>query len=132
MALGASIAEVGSARTSAGAMLAVAVKARNIIEVHCMLVHTSEDISQKQLRRWERISILRRRGWADETLQSQRKQLCRHFVDEFFRFKLVKLVKKRSDTTAAISSLISDYIAPHGLSTKCIQTDNRGEFEGES
>ena len=34
------------------------------------------------------------------------------FVDDYIRFKVVKLVKKKSDTTAALSSLITDYITP--------------------
>ena len=44
VALGASIVKAGSARTGAGAALAVAAKERNIMEVHCMLAHPSEDI----------------------------------------------------------------------------------------
>ena len=34
------------------------------------------------------------------------------FVDECTRFKVVKFVKKKSDTTAALLSLIADYITP--------------------
>ena len=53
------------------------------------------------------------------------------FVDDCTRFKVVKFVKKKSDTTAALLSLIADYITPQKLSIKCIRTDNGGEFEGE-
>ena len=53
------------------------------------------------------------------------------FVDDCTRFKVVKFVKKESDTTAALLSLIADYITPQKLSIKCVRTDNRGEFEGE-
>ena len=53
------------------------------------------------------------------------------FVDDCTRFKVVKFVKKTSDTTAALLSLIADYITPQKLSIKCIRTDNGGEFEGE-
>ena len=34
------------------------------------------------------------------------------FVDDCTRFKVVKLVKKKSNTTAALLSLIADYITP--------------------
>ena len=53
------------------------------------------------------------------------------FVDDCPRFKVVKFVKKKSDTTAALLSLIADYITPQKLSIKCVRTDNGGEFEGE-
>ena len=48
------------------------------------------------------------------------------FVDECTRFKVVKFVRKKSDTTAALLSLIADYITPQKLSIKCIRTDNGG------
>ena len=36
------------------------------------------------------------------------------FVDNYIRFKVVKFVKKKSDTTAVLLSLIEDYItSPH-------------------
>ena len=47
VALGASIAETWSARAGAWATLPVAAKARNIMEVHRMLVHPSEGITWK-------------------------------------------------------------------------------------
>ena len=53
------------------------------------------------------------------------------FVDDCTRFKVVKFVKKKSDTTAALLSLIAGYITPHKLSIKCVRTGNGGEFEGE-
>ena len=53
------------------------------------------------------------------------------FVDNCTRFKVVKFVKKKSDTTAALLSLIVDYITPQKLSMKCVWTDNGGEFEGD-
>ena len=52
------------------------------------------------------------------------------FVDDCTRFKVVKFVKE-SDTTAALLSLIADYITPQKLSITCVRTDNSGEFEGE-
>ncbi|CAM9922437.1 unnamed protein product, partial [Ascophyllum nodosum] len=53
------------------------------------------------------------------------------FVDDCTRFKVVKFVKKKSNTTAALLSLIADYITPQKLSIKCVRTDNGGEFEGK-
>ena len=53
------------------------------------------------------------------------------FVDDCTRFKVAKLVRKKSDTTAALLSLIADYITSQKMSIKCIRTDNGGEFEGE-
>ena len=53
------------------------------------------------------------------------------FVDDCTRFKVVKFVEKKSDTTAALLSLIADYITPQKLSIKCVRTDNGSEFEGE-
>ena len=53
------------------------------------------------------------------------------FVDDCTRFKMVKFVKKESNTTAALLSLIADYITPQKPSIKCIRTDNGSEFEGE-
>ena len=51
------------------------------------------------------------------------------FVNDCTRFKVVKLVKKKSDTTSALLSLIVDYITPQKLSIKWVRTDNGGEFE---
>ena len=47
MALRASIAEAVSARTGAGAALAVAAEARSIMEVHRMLAHPSKEVTRK-------------------------------------------------------------------------------------
>ena len=52
------------------------------------------------------------------------------FVDDCTHFKAVKFVKK-SNTTAALLSLIADYITPQKLSIMCVRTDNSGELEGE-
>ena len=51
------------------------------------------------------------------------------FVDDT-RFKVVKFVKKKSNTTAALLSLIADCITPQKLSITCVRTENSGEFEG--
>ena len=53
------------------------------------------------------------------------------FVDDCTRFKAVKFVKKKSNTTAALLSLIADYFTPQKLSIKCVPMDNGGEFEGK-
>ena len=44
---------------------------------------------------------------------------------------MVKLIKKKSDTTAALLSLIVHYIPLQELLVKFIRTNNGGEFEGE-
>ena len=48
------------------------------------------------------------------------------FVDDCTCFKVVKFVKKKSNTAAAPLSLIADYITPQKLSIKCVRTDNGG------
>ena len=53
------------------------------------------------------------------------------FVDDCTRLKVVKFVKKKSNTTAALLSLIAYYITPEKLSMKCVRPDNGGEFEEE-
>ena len=52
-------------------------------------------------------------------------------MDDCTRFKVVKFVKKKGDTTATLLSLIADYITLQKLSIKCIRTGNGGEFERE-
>ena len=52
-------------------------------------------------------------------------------MDDRTRFKVVKFVQKKSDTTAALLSLIANYITPQKLSIKCVRTDDGGKFEGE-
>ena len=49
-------------------------------------------------------------------------------MNDCTRFKGMKFVKKKSDTTAALLSLIVGYITPQQLSIKCVRTDNGGEF----
>ena len=47
------------------------------------------------------------------------------FVDNYTRFKVVKFVKKKSDTTAALLSLAADYVTLQEQSIKCVRrTDN--------
>ena len=53
------------------------------------------------------------------------------FVDDCTRLKVVKIVKKKSDTTRLVLYLIPDYITREELSVKCIWTNNGGEFGGE-
>ena len=53
------------------------------------------------------------------------------FGDDCTRSKVVKFIKKKNDITAALLSLIANYITPQKLSIKCVRTDNGGEFEGE-
>ena len=79
----------------------------------------------------KRTAILRRCGRVDEALESRREQLRRHFRGRLHPLQGGKVRKKESDTTAALLSLIADYITPQKLSIKCVRTDNSGEFEGE-
>ena len=88
-----------------GTAVAVAAKTHDMIAVHRMLAHPSEEITRKmaeamgivttgqwgpreairrakndgQKSKRERKTILRRPGWADETLEPRREQLRRHF-----------------------------------------------------
>ena len=50
-------------------------------------------------------------------------------MDDFSRFKIVWFLKK-SDTAAALTGIIAEYIAPAGLMIGSIQTDEGGESEG--
>ena len=52
-------------------------------------------------------------------------------VDDCTHFKVLKFVKKESNTTATLLSLIADYIAPQKLSIKCMRADKGGDLEGE-
>ena len=148
--------------------MALAMRAgvsRDVMEVHRMLAHPSEDITRKTA---EMMGIETTGQWgACETcFQAKAKRLAvpkktderasvkgqrfsvdvggpmKHsslggnsyvvmFVDDCTHFKVVKFVKKKSDTTAALLSLIADYITPQKLSVKCVRTGNGGEFERE-
>ena len=50
------------------------------------------------------------------------------FVDNYTRFKVVKFVKKKRDTTAALLSLTANYITLQEQSIKCTRTDNSGNL----
>ena len=50
-------------------------------------------------------------------------------VDDFSRFKIVRFLKK-SDTAAALTNIIAEYITPAGLKIDSIRTDEGGESEG--
>ena len=81
-------------RITSGTALAMRAGAsRDVMEVHRMLAHPSEDITRKTAEimgiettghdrrtgEHKRTAILRRRGRADEALESRREQLRRHF-----------------------------------------------------
>ena len=51
------------------------------------------------------------------------------YVDDFSRFKIVRFLKK-SDTAAALTGIIAEYITPAGLKIGSIRTDEGGESEG--
>ena len=50
-------------------------------------------------------------------------------VDDFSRFQIVRFLKK-SDTAAALTGIITEYITPAGLKIGSIRTDEGGEPEG--
>ena len=166
MALGANLTENGLVRIASGTALAMrAGLSRDVMEVHRMLAHPTEDITRKTA---EMMGIETTGQWgACETcFQAKAKRHAvpkktdewarvrgqrffvdvggpmKHsslggnsyvviFVDDCTRFKVVKFVKKKSDTTAALLSMIADYITPQKLSIKCVRTDNGGDFEEE-
>ena len=165
MALEANLTENGLVRIASGTALAMRAGAsRDVIEVHRMLAHPSEDITRKTPEimgiettgQWgacetcfqaeakrhavpkktdERASVRGQQFFVDVGGPMKHSSLGGNsyvviFVDDCTGFKVVKFVKK-SDTTAALLSLIADYITPQKLSIKCIRTDNGGEFEGE-
>ena len=166
MALEVNLTENGLVKIASGTALAMRAGAsRDVMEVHRMLAHPSEDITRKTAEmmgiettgQWgayatcfqakakrdavpkktgERASVRGQRFFVDVGGPMKRSSLGGNsyvaiFVDGCTRFKVVKFVKKKSDTTAALLSLIADYITPQKLSIKCVRTDNGSEFEGE-
>lgn len=51
-------------------------------------------------------------------------------MDGLTRLKVMKFAER--DTTAALLSIIADYITPQRLSINRVRTDNGGDFEGDS
>ena len=49
-------------------------------------------------------------GWSMKHSSHSESNYVIIFVDNYTRFKVVKFVKKKSDTTAALLSLVADYI----------------------
>ena len=166
VALGANLTEDGLVRIASGMALAMrAGVSRDVMEVHRMLAHTSEDKSGKTAEmmgiettgQWgacetcfqakakrhavpkktdERASVRGQRFLVDVGGPMKHSSLGGNsyiviFVDDCTRFKVVKFVKKKSDTTAALLPLIADHITPQKLSTKCVRMDSGGKFERE-
>ena len=166
VALGANLTENGLVRIASGTVLAMRPGvSRDVMEVHRMLAHPSEDITRKTgemmgietTDQWgtcetcfkgkakrhavpkktdERVSVKGQRFLVDVGGPMKHSSLGGNsyvviFMDDCTHFKVLKLMKKKSNTTATILSLIADYIAPHKLSIKCVRTDKSGEFEGE-
>ena len=161
VALGANLMENGLVRIASGTALAMrAGVSRDVMEVHRMLAHPSEDITRKTAEmmeiettgKWgacetcvqakakrhavpkktdERASVRGHRYFVDVGGPMKHSSLGGNsyvviFVDGSTRFKVLK-----SNTTAALLSLVVDYITPKKLPIKCVRTDNGGEFEGE-
>ena len=159
MALEANLTENGLVKIASGAALGMRAGAsRDVMEVHRMLAHPSEDTTRKTAvmmgiettGQWgacetcfqvkakrhavpkktdERASVRGQRFFVVVGEPMKHSSLGGNsyvdiFVDDCTRFKVVKFVKKKSDTTAALLSLIADYITPQKLSIKCIRTDN--------
>ena len=153
-------------KIASGTALAMRARiSRDVMEVHRMLAHSSEDITRKTAEmmgiettgQWEacetcfqakakqhavpkktdeRASVRGQRFFVDVGWPMKHSSLGGNsyiviFVDDCTRFKVIKFVKKKSDTTAALLALIADYITPQKLSIECVQTNNGGEFEGE-
>ena len=166
VALGANLTENGLVRIASGTALAMrAGVSRDVMEVHRMLVHPSEDITRttavmtgiETTGKWgacetcfqvkakqhavpkktvERANVKGQRFFVDVGGPVKHSSLGGNsyvviFVDDCTRFKVVKFVKKKSNTTAALVSLIVDYITPQNLPIKWVRTDTGGEFEGE-
>ena len=166
VALGANLTENGLVRIASGTALAMrAGVSRDVMEVHRMLAHPSEDITRKTaemmgietMDQWgacetcfqakakrhavpkktdERASMRGQRLFVDVGVLMKHSSLGGNsyvviFVYDCTRSKVVKFVKKKSDTTAALLSLIADYITPQKLSIKCVRTGNSGKFERE-
>ena len=166
VALGANLTKNGLARIALGTALAIrAGVSHDVMEVHRMLAHPSEDITRKTAEmmgiettgQWgacktcfqaktkrhampektdKRASVKGQWFFVDVGGPMRYSSLGGNsyvviFVDECTRFKVAKFVKKKSNTTAALLSLIADYITPQKLSIKCVRTSNGGGFEGE-
>ena len=146
VALGENLTEIGLVRIVSGTALAMrAGVSRDVMEVHRMLAHPSEDITRKTAEmmgietadQWEacetcfqakakrhavpkktdeRASVKGQRFFVDAGGPMKHSSLGGNsyyvviFVDDCTRFKVIKFVKKRSNTTAAPLSLIADYI----------------------
>ena len=147
MALEENLMENGLVKIASGTALAMGARAsRDVMEVHRMLAHPSEDITRKTAEmmgiettgQWgacetcfqakakrhavlrktdERASVRGQRFFVDVGGPMKHLSLGRNsyvviFVDDSTRFKVVTFVKKKSDTTATLLSLIADYITP--------------------
>ena len=166
VAPGENLTENGLARIASGTALATRAEvSRDVMGVHRMLAHPSEDITRNTAEmmgiettgQWgacetcfaakaklhavpkktdERASVKRQRLFVNVGGPMKHSRLGGNiyvvfFMDDCTRFKVVKFVNKNSNATAALVSLIADYITPRKLSIKCVRTDNGGEFEGE-
>ena len=142
VALGANLTEDGLVRIASGTALAMRVGlSRDVMEVHCMLAHPSEDMTRKTTEMME-IEMTGQWGACETCFQAKVKRhavpkktderarvesqrffvdvggLMKHsslggnsyvviFVDDCTHFNVVKFVKLKSNTTAALLSLIA-------------------------
>ncbi|CAM9661887.1 unnamed protein product, partial [Ascophyllum nodosum] len=145
--LGVNLTENGLVRIASGTALSMrAGVSRDVMEVHRMLAHPSEDNTRKTVEmmgiettgQWgacetcfqakakrhavpkktdERASVKGHRSFVDVGGPMKHLSLGGNsyvviFADDCTRFKVVKFVKKKSHTTAALLFLIADYITP--------------------
>ena len=52
-------------------------------------------------------------------------------VDDFTRFKFIRLLKHKSDAAKELRELVAEHTAPAGIKIGTVPTDGGGEFEGE-
>ena len=147
MVLGENLRENVLVRIASGTALAMrAGVSRDVMELHRMLAHPSEDVTRKTAGmmgiettgQWgvcetyfqakakrhavpkktdERASVKGQRFFVDVGGPMKHSSLGGNsfvviFVDDCTHFKVVKFVKKKSNTTAALLSLIADYTSP--------------------
>ena len=52
-------------------------------------------------------------------------------VDDFTRFKSIRLLKNRRYAAKELRELVAEHIAPAGIKIGTVRTDGGGDFEGE-
>ncbi|CAN0213579.1 unnamed protein product, partial [Ascophyllum nodosum] len=144
VALGANSTENGLVRIASGTALAMRAGTAEMMGIEttgqwgacetCFLAKAKRHAVPKKTD--ERASVREQRFFVDVGGPMKHSSLGGNsyvviFVDDCTRFKVVKFVKKKSDITAALLSLVAGYITLQKLSIKSVRTYNGGELEGE-